>query len=105
MTIFLPQSRIAVRNIRSVSVNGRSADVTNSTRSDRGTKSVVRRSCSRMIALVPGVSTMWTSRSSSGGAILRRGAEFRERVTQSRQQLARLRELSLGGRFEYPQVG
>ena len=44
-------------------------------------------------------------RRSQGGAILRRGAEFRERVTQSRQQLARLRELSLGGRFEYPQHG
>src|SRR5438445_397932 len=52
-----------------VAVYGRSADVTNSTRSDRGTKSVVRRSCSRMIALVPGVSTMWTSRSSSTGAV------------------------------------
>ena len=173
MTIFLPQSRIAARNTRSVSVNGRSADVTNSTRSDRGTKSVVMRSCSRMIALVPGVSTTWTSRSSSTGAvrirrplasvsdvtaspyfsswicavvgvtpssttdrpskalmnalfpalnsptmtmrnsssswrmedgqrgaIFRRGAEFGERIAQCRQQLARLRKLSLGGRFK-----
>ena len=68
-TIFLPQSRIVSRNARSVSVNGRSAEVTNSTRSARGTNSRVRRSCSRWIALVPGVSTMCRSRSSSTGAV------------------------------------
>ena len=45
-------------------MNGRSAEVTNSTRSARGTNSAVSRSCSRMMALVPGVSTMWRSRSS-----------------------------------------
>ena len=54
MTIFLPQPRTCSRNARSVSVNGRSADVTNSTRSERGTNSAVIASCSRMIALVPG---------------------------------------------------
>ena len=69
MTIFLPQSRIASIKARSVSVNGRSADVTNSTKSARGTKSVVSRSCSRMIALVPGVSTMWMSSRRSTGAV------------------------------------
>ena len=72
MTIFLPQSRIVSMNARSVSVNGRSADVTNSTRSARGTNSVVSRSCSRMIAFVPGVSTIWMSRSSSAGAVITR---------------------------------
>ena len=36
-TTFLPQLRMRSRNARSVSVNGRSADVTNSTRSARGT--------------------------------------------------------------------
>jgi hypothetical protein len=37
--------------MRSLSVNGRSAEVMNSTRSARGTKSVVMRSCWRMMAL------------------------------------------------------
>ena len=37
------------------------------------------------------------------GAIVGRGAEFDERVAQRRQQLARRRELGLGGRFKYPQ--
>ena len=60
-TTFLPQSRICSRNARSVSVNGRSADVTNSTRSARGTYSAVICSCSRITALVPGVSTMLMS--------------------------------------------
>ena len=69
MTIFFPQSRMVARKSRSVSVNGRSAEVMKRTRSDRGTNSVVSRSCSRMIAFVPGVSTMWTSRSSSTGAV------------------------------------
>ena len=69
MTIFLPQSRMVARKSRSVSVNGRSAEVMKRTRSDRGTNSVVSRSCSRMIAFVPGVSTMWMSRSSSTGAV------------------------------------
>ena len=71
-TTFFPHARIAAMNARSVSVNGRSADVTNSTKSARGTNSVVRRSCSRMIALVPGVSTMWMSlRKSTGTATVR----------------------------------
>ena len=69
-TTFLPQPRICSRNARSVSVNGRSAEVTNSTRSERGTNSAVIRSCSRMIALVPGVSTMWMSRRSGTGAVM-----------------------------------
>ena len=35
-TTFLPQARMRSMNARSVSVNGRSAEVTNSTRSARG---------------------------------------------------------------------
>ena len=66
-TIFLPHSRICSRKPRSLSVNGRSALVTNSTRSARGTKSRVSSSCRRMMALVPGVSTTLSSRSSSAG--------------------------------------
>ena len=58
------------RNARSLSVNGRSAEVTNSTRSERGTNSRVSASCSRRTALVPGVSTMLISRSSSTGAVI-----------------------------------
>ena len=69
-TIFLPQSRMTARNWRSLSVNGRSAEVTNSTRSDRGTKSAVIASCSRITALVPGVSTMAISRRNSTGAVM-----------------------------------
>ena len=38
-TIFLPHSRIDSRNARSLSVKGRSAEVTKSTRSERGTNS------------------------------------------------------------------
>ena len=53
-TIFLPHSRICSRKPRSLSVNGRSAEVTKSTRSARGMKSRVSSSCRRMIALVPG---------------------------------------------------
>ena len=67
-TIFLPHSRICPRKARSLSVNGRSAEVTKSTRSARGTNSRVIASCSRMMALVPGVSTMVISRSSSAGS-------------------------------------
>ena len=48
-------------------MKGRSAEVTNSTRSERGTKSRVSSSCRRMIALVPGVSTMLSSRRTSAG--------------------------------------
>ena len=69
-TTFLPQPRTCSRNARSVSVKGRSAEVTNSTRSERGTNSAVIASCSRMMALVPGVSTMWISRSSGAGAVM-----------------------------------
>ena len=43
ITTFLPHSRIAARNARSLSVNGRSAEETNSTRSARGRKSRVKR--------------------------------------------------------------
>ena len=69
-TTFLPQPRTCSRNARSVSVKGRSAEVTNRTRSERGTNSAVMRSCSRMTALVPGVSTMWMSRRSGAGAVM-----------------------------------
>jgi hypothetical protein len=68
-TIFLPQFRMLSRKRRSVSVKGRSADVTNSTKSALGTKSTVSRSCARLIAFVPGVSTMWRSRSNATGAL------------------------------------
>ena len=64
-TIFLPHSRICSRKARSLSVNGRSAEVTNSTRSELGTNSRVIASWWRSMALVPGVSTMLISRSSS----------------------------------------
>lgn len=69
MTTFLPHSRICARNWRSLSVKGRSAEVTNSTRSARGTNRRVSSPCARVMALVPGVSTTWMSRS--------RGAEAR----------------------------
>ena len=69
-TIFLPQSLIAWRKPRSLSVNGRSAEVTNRTRSACGTNSLVSRSCSRKIALVPGVSTMLMSRRNGTGAAM-----------------------------------
>ena len=68
-TIFLPHSRIASMNSRSLSVNGRSAEVTKRTRSERGTNCWVRCSCSRMIALVPGVSTTVISSRKSAGKV------------------------------------
>ena len=66
-TIFLPHSRIAAMNSRSLSVKGRSAEVTKRTRSERGTKCWVSASCSRMMALVPGVSTTVISSRKSAG--------------------------------------
>ena len=69
-TIFLPQSRMLSRKSRSLSVNGRSAEVTKRTRSERGTKSRVMVSCSRWMALVPGVSTTLISLRSSTGAVM-----------------------------------
>ena len=66
-TIFLPQSRIDSMNARSLSVNGRSAEVTKRTMSERGTNCWVSCSCSRMMALVPGVSTMVISSRNSAG--------------------------------------
>jgi hypothetical protein len=80
-TIFLPQSRMDSRKARSLSVNGRSAEVTNRTRSERGTNSRVSTSCSRRTAFVPGVSTMLMSRSISTGAVITsraRGVGFPE---------------------------
>ena len=70
-TTFLPHSRIASRKARSLSVKGRSVEVTNSTRSARGRKSRVRASCSRRTAFVPGVSTITRSRKTSAGAVQR----------------------------------
>ena len=67
MTIFLPHSRISAMNSRSLSVNGRSAEVTKRTRSERGTNRSVSCSCSRMMALVPGVSTTVISSRNSAG--------------------------------------
>ena len=95
MTTFLPQPRIASRNARSVSVNGRSAEVTNRTRSARGTNSVVRRSCSRMIALVPGVSTMWMSWRKSTGAVTDADARAQD---LGRGRVAVADEVNLRGR-------
>ena len=81
-TIFLPQSRMLCRKARSLSVNGRSAEVTKRTRSERGTNSRVSASCSRRTALVPGVSTMLISRSRpTGAAITSRPAEVTSRAT------------------------
>src|SRR5918998_664085 len=61
-SIFLPQSRISSRYPRSLSVSGRSAEVTKRTRSLLGTKPRLSSSWWRMIAFVPGVSTMAISR-------------------------------------------
>src|SRR5918997_2682227 len=66
-TTFLPQSRISSRYPRSLSVRGRSAEVTNRTRSLRGTKPRLSSSWWRMIAFVPGVSTTAISRRNSLG--------------------------------------
>ena len=68
-TTFFPQSRIDSRNTRSVSVKGRSAEVTNSTRSERGTNSRVSASCPRTTAFVPGVSTRQVSRRIATGSV------------------------------------
>ena len=99
MTTFLPQPRICSRKARSVSVNGRSAEVTNSTRSERGTNSEVIASCSRMIALVPGVSTMWMSRRIGA----RRGDDV-ERVAfdLALRRLAVLQDVDLRRRRRHP---
>ena len=81
-TIFLPHSRMRARNSRSLSLKGRSALVTKSTRSARGTKLLVSSSCCRMTALVPGVSTTVSSRSSSAGWVRsRRNASSGRSVT------------------------
>ena len=69
-TSFLPQSRIDSRKARSVSVKGRSAEVTNSTRSERGTNSRVSASCPRTTAFVPGVSTTLISRRIARGSVI-----------------------------------
>jgi hypothetical protein len=61
-------------------VKGRSAEVTNRMKSARGTNSVVRRSCSRMMAFVPGVSTMWRFSRKSTGAVTERMPEPRTSV-------------------------
>ena len=58
ITTLFPQPRSRSMNWRSLSVKGRSAEVTNSTRSARGAKRSVISSWRRMIALVPGVSTI-----------------------------------------------
>ncbi len=66
-SIFFPQSRMSSRYPRSLSVRGRSAEVTNNTRSLLGTKPLESSSWWRMIALVPGVSTMAILRRNSLG--------------------------------------
>ena len=68
-TTFLPHSRIRSMKARSLSLKGRSAEVTKSTRSARGTKSSVISWWRRITALVPGVSTMLMSRSHSTGYV------------------------------------
>ena len=65
--IFFLQSRMSSRYPRSLSVRGRTAEVTNNTRSLLGTKPLESSSWWRMIALVPGVSTMAISRRKSLG--------------------------------------
>ena len=69
-TSFLPQSRIVSRKVRSLSVNGRSAEVTNSTSSERGTNSRVSASWPRTTAFVPGVSTTFISRRIPSGSVI-----------------------------------
>ena len=67
ITIFLPHSRISCMKARSLSLKGRSAEVTKRIKSERGTKPCEIFSCSRMIALVPGVSTTLMSRRKRAG--------------------------------------
>lgn len=55
------------RNLTSLSLNGLSALITNSTRSALGTYSSVSLCCLSRITFVPGVSTMLTSRSRGAG--------------------------------------
>mmetsp|Transcript_982 Transcript_982/g.3013 ORF Transcript_982/g.3013 Transcript_982/m.3013 type:complete len:288 (-) Transcript_982:356-1219(-) len=64
-TTFLPHFLMYLRKSTSDSVKGRSADITNSTRSARGTYSSVSRCWRSRMTLVPGVSTTFTSRSSA----------------------------------------
>lgn len=71
MTNFFPQSRMLCRKVRSLSESGRSEEVTNKTRSDRGMNLLVMVSCSRIIALVPGVSTMLISFKIVTGAFIK----------------------------------
>jgi hypothetical protein len=97
-TTFLPQARISSRKARSLSVNGRSAEVTKRTRSALGTNSRVIASCSRRTALVPGVSTTWTSRSSSTGAVTN---TMPRRVSRG-FRLAPAQDVDLGGRRRHP---
>src|SRR5215208_2587944 len=81
--IFFPQSRMSSRYPRSLSVSGRSAEVTNSTRSLLGTKPRESSSWWRMIAFVPGVSTMEISRKNSLGRPCSNTPSFRARSTGS----------------------
>ena len=58
-----------VKNVTSLSVIGRSAESTKSTKSARGTNSSVKRCWRSRMTFVPGVSTMFTSLSSSAGTV------------------------------------
>lgn len=66
-TTFFRHSQMRVKNWRSLSLNGRSALVTNMMRSARGTMLSVISWCPSTTALVPGVSTMYSPRSHSAG--------------------------------------
>src|SRR5918997_5799463 len=86
-TTFLPQSRISSRYPRSLSVRGRSAEVTKRTRSLRGTKPRLSSSWWRIMAFVPGVSTMAISRRNSLGYPFSRIPSLRSLSTGSSSYL------------------
>src|SRR5690348_7593312 len=79
-TTFLPQARMRSRKARSLSVKGRSAEVTKRMKSLRGMNSAVSCSWWRSTALVPGVSTMATSRRKAAGWVISSMPSGRRRV-------------------------
>ena len=78
-TTCLPQLRMSLRKSCSLAEYGRSSEVTKKTMSARGTKPSVRSCSSRCIEFVPGVSTMFSSCSTSTGSSCtsRRGSASR----------------------------
>mmetsp|Transcript_19677 Transcript_19677/g.62580 ORF Transcript_19677/g.62580 Transcript_19677/m.62580 type:complete len:254 (-) Transcript_19677:1114-1875(-) len=95
---FLPHLRMYLRKLTSLSEKGRSAEITKSTRSERGTYSSVSCCCRSRITLVPGVSTMLTSVRSSAGRYLTKSPSLPLTVSPSpalRNELCLSTEISL----------